>query len=79
MNRYSDFMNIDYNSLDLLDELSFMRENCKHLEFEEGPFHFDVFPYDFFEPENEIRNNSKIDCSKSVSAYVEKMLVDLNL
>lgn len=42
MDRYSDFMNIDYNSFDLLDELSAKRENCKYLEFDEGPFHYDV-------------------------------------
>ena len=46
-----EFLNVNTDDTGLLRELLTVRENYATLSDEEGPYHVEVFPYHYFEPE----------------------------
>jgi len=79
MDEYASFLNAG-NSPKLLDKLQTYRDYYKDLSFDEGPYHFEVFPYLYFSPEKELlANKGKIKYDKNLSEDIEDLIVELNL
>jgi len=51
MDRFEEFMNIDEKDEVLLQELLDVRNNYRKLSSNEGPYHVEVFPFHYYEPE----------------------------
>lgn len=79
MDEYISFLDAG-NSEKLLEKLQTSRDYYKDLNFDDGPYHFEVFPYLYFSPEKELLDNkNKIECDKSLSEDIEDLIVELNM
>lgn len=79
MDEYVSFLDAD-NSPKLLDKLQTYRDFYKDLSFDEGPYHFEVFPYLYFSPEKELlENKGKSKYDKNLSEDIQDLIVELNL
>lgn len=90
MDRYSDFMNIDRTCADdrnrgdrvweeLLGKLSDVRDNYDRLSGNDGPYHVEVFPYHYFEPERILLEKADPDKEEQISADTEAILIELSI
>lgn len=78
MDKYSEFLSIDFDSRDLLLELLNVREKYDSLSYDDGPYHTEVFPYDEFEPEKILLERSDLSKEKFISKDIETLLIELN-
>ncbi|WP_160680799.1 hypothetical protein [Clostridium sp. C8-1-8] len=79
MDEYISSLNA-YNLQKLLGKLQDYRDYYKDLSFDEGPYHFEVFPYLYFSPEKELlANTDKTEYKKNLSEDIEDLIVELNL
>lgn len=78
MDRYVDFLHIDVNDIGLLRELLSVRENYKTMSDDDGPYHVEVFPYHYFEPEKILLEKRNMNNEKNICIDIETILVGLN-
>lgn len=78
MDSYTDFITAERSNTALLKELLKIRQSCSDLDFDKGPFHTELFPYDFFEPEKFLLER-KTYVKNIIGADTEDILVELNL
>lgn len=78
MNRYSEFINVSYNSDNLLQELLNIREKYRFMSTNDGPYHVEVFPYHYYEPEKILLEGRDMSKEKNINMNVETMLIELN-
>ena len=74
MNRYLEFLNIQSNSLELLNELSIVRETYNKLSDANGPYHVEYFPYDYCKFENMLNGEKMELLATNVSTWVEDVI-----
>lgn len=79
IDRYEAFMNIDNNSDILLEELLAIRKNYASLNDKKGPYHVEVFPYHYFEPEKILLEKEDTIRKKCISTDIETILIGLNI
>ncbi|MDE6641080.1 MAG: hypothetical protein K2K63_11180 [Acetatifactor sp.] len=79
MDRYMEFLNVNTNDTGLLKELLTVRENYAALSDEEGPYHVEVFPYHYFEPERILLEKININTEKNIGTDIETILIELNI
>lgn len=81
MDRYLEFLDAN-NSPEILLELQNIRNNNEKLNFDNGPYHIEVFPYLYYSPEGILLNEDakREHCSsKTINEDVENLIVELNL
>ena len=78
MDRYHEFIMLDYNREDLLKELFKIREMYNTMSDEQGPYHVEVFPYHYFAPEKILLDHIDLSKEKCISENVEAILIALN-
>lgn len=79
MDEYLSFLDAN-NSPKLLDKLQTYRDYYQDLSFDEGPYHFEDFPYLYFSPEKELlENKGKVEYDKRLSEDIEDLIVELNM
>lgn len=81
MDRYFEFLDAN-NSPEKLLELQNIRNNNEKLNFDNGPYHIEVFPYLYYSPEGILLNEDekrKHYSSKTINEDVENLIVELNL
>ena len=79
MDRYIDFLHIRDNDTSLLRELLNVRENYATMSDDDGPYHVEVFPYHYFQPERILLEKMDIDKGKNISTEIETILIELNV
>ena len=79
MDRYNDFLDIDCTGEELLRTLSSVRENYGRLSDNGGPYHVEVFPYHYFEPERILLEKTELDKKEQISGDTEALLIELNM
>ena len=79
MDRYMEFLNVNTNDTGLLRELLTVRENYATLSDEEGPYHVEVFPYHYFEPERILLEKINMNTEKIIGTDIETILIELNV
>jgi hypothetical protein len=63
-----------------LEQLGAIRRDYDRISDDDGPFHVEVFPYDFAEPEQEVLNpgsRQEFKHSGSIDSEIEEVLVEL--
>lgn len=81
MDRFNDFLEANQNP-ELLIELSGVRSGYEQLDYNEGPYHNEAFPFEFFAPEDILLNKeAKDQCTnnKILSNDIEDLIVELTL
>lgn len=78
MDRYRDFIRIDYDSKDLLKEMLTIRETYHVMSDSQGPYLIEVFPYHYFAPEKFLLDNTDLSKEKVIGEEVETILITLN-
>ena len=78
MDRYVEYININADSVDLLQRLYDFRQDYEELDYDEGPYHVEVFPYHYYEPEKLLLDKEDLQHRKNVSADIETLLIELN-
>lgn len=81
LDRYTDFLEA-HKLPELLEELLYIRCNCKKLDFDDGPYHMEEFPYGYCNFEGILLNQGPIEefrINKNLSEDVEELIVELNL
>lgn len=67
-------------STELLLRLLDIRKNYDQLSDDGGPYHNEVFPFDFYSPEEIIMGeNKEFINKKNIDAEIEKLIIELNL
>lgn len=79
MNKYNEFLKSDYNSRNLLLELLDIRKKYDSLKYDDGPYHTEAFPYDYFEPERILLDRIDLSKDKSISREIETILIELSM
>lgn len=79
MDRYIEFLSVGYNDDDFFRELLSIRENYASMSDSEGPYHVEVFPYHYFEPERILLEKENLNIEKNISIDTETILVELNI
>lgn len=80
MDRYHDYLEIDHRQNEyLLEEMLHVRKNYDTMSFEDGPYHVDIFPYHYFEPEKILLEKTDLSGEMSVSEDVETILMEVNI
>ena len=79
MDRYIDFLHIRDNDTSLLRTLLNVRENYATMSDNDGPYHVEVFPYHYFQPERILLEKMDIDKEKNISTDIETILIELNV
>jgi hypothetical protein len=64
---------------ELLEKLLDTRKSYDDLSDTEGPYHTEVFPFDFYSPEEILLANSKTDNKKNLDRDIENLIVELNM
>lgn len=81
MDRYFEFIDAN-NSPEMLLELQNIRNNNEKLNFDDGPYHIEAFPYLYYSPEGILLNEEekrKYSSSKTLSEDIEKLIVQLSI
>ena len=78
MDRYEEYIKAENSDTALLKELLKIRQSRSDLDFDSGPFHMELFPYDYFEPEKCLLER-KTYVKNIIGADTEELLVELNL
>ena len=79
MDRYIEFLNVSTDNTGLLRELLTVREKYATLSDEEGPYHVEVFPYLYFEPERILLEKTNMNKEKNIGTDIETILIELNV
>lgn len=79
MDSYAEYLNIDENSIDLLQKLYDVREDFDSLSDEDGPYHVAEFPHHYYEPEKMLLDKVDLQNMKSISTDMESLLIELNI
>lgn len=79
MDRYHDYMNLDCGQEDLLTRMLAVRESYGSLGDDGGPFHVEVFPWHYFEPERILLENKDLSSEKYISEDTERILIECNI
>lgn len=72
-------MNARPDDTSLLRDLLTVRENYATLNDSEGPYHVEVFPYHYFEPERMLLEKINMNKEKSIGIDTETILIELNV
>lgn len=78
MDRFEEFMNIDEKDEVLLQELLDVRNNYRKLSGNEGPYHVEVFPFHYYEPERILLEKRDLSTEKIVSEDTKTIIAELN-
>lgn len=81
MDRYNLFLDANEQP-QLLKELLKYRQNYKKLSFDDGPYHTESFPYNYYSPEEILLDSAakeKFIANMSLSEDIENLIVELNL
>ncbi len=81
MDRYNLFLNAEEQP-QLIKELLKYRNNYKKLSFDNGPYHTESFPYEFYSPEEILLDTFSKDrykASMNMSEAIEDLIVEINL
>lgn len=78
MDGYTDFITAQRSNTALLKELLKIRRSRFDLDFDKGPFHTELFPYDYFEPEKFLLEN-KQNNENNINSDTENILVEISL
>ena len=73
--------NQTFEDVDFLKQLSEIRQNYQNMSFNKGPYHTEVFPWDYAAPERALiapGADSQFTCSNEVDAEVESLILELN-
>lgn len=79
MDKYSDFLKADYDSRNLLLELLDIRKKYDSLKYDDGPYHTEAFPYDYFEPERILLDKIDLSKDKFINKEIETILIELSM
>lgn len=79
MDRFEEFINMDENDKALLQELLDVRMTYTKLNFNKGPYHVEVFPHHYFEPEKILLDKRDLPTKKVMSENIETVLVELRI
>lgn len=78
MDKYDKFLNINYDSKDLLLELLNIRKKYDLMSYDDGPYHVEVFPAHYFEPERILLEGIDLSKEKFISKDTETILIELS-
>lgn len=78
MDRYRDFIMIDYDCEVLLKEMFAIREKYHTMRDSQGPYPIEVFPYHYFAPEQILLEKTDFSKEKVISEEVETILIALS-
>ena len=78
MDNYSDFLNMDCEYEELLGKMLSVRESYGSLSDHDGPYHVEVFPWHYFEPERILLEKQNLDADRQISEDTEFILIELN-
>lgn len=80
MDRYHDYLDIDCERNEhLLKEMLHVRKNYDAMSYDDGPYHVEIFPYHYFEPEKILLEKTDLSGEMSVAEDVETILTELNI
>jgi len=80
MDRYEEYIHIQDNNDRLLYDLLDIRRKYSLLDDKGGPYHVEVFPYHFFEPEKILLEKSINLCQKTeINPEIENIMIELYL
>lgn len=79
MDHYIEYININDESKDLLQFLYDIRQDYNELSFDDGPYHNELFPYDYYIPEKILLDKEELQNRKNVSSDIEELLIELNI
>jgi len=66
-------------SRDQLMELSRIRSKYEELSFDDGPYHTEVFPYDYYSPEDALLGHSTLSIEKGkIEPEVEELMIAIS-
>lgn len=78
MDNYAGFLEIDREHTKLLETLSAVRGKYGSMSSDAGPYHVEVFPWHYFEPESILLGKAESDMDKQLSEDTESILIELN-
>lgn len=78
MDRYEEYITAENSDTALLKELLKIRQSRSDLDFDKGPFHMELFPYDYFEPEIFLLEG-KTNSENTIENDTENILVEISL
>ena len=76
LDKYEKYLDFDKN-IEVLKELLKRRKN-KSKPFDDGPYHTEIFPFEYCEPEELIINHDLLS-EKHIDESIENLLVEINL
>ena len=79
MDRFEEFINMDEDEEALLQELLDVRKKYTKLSFNKGPYHVEVFPHHYLEPEKILLDKRDLSAEKVLSKYIETVLAELRI
>lgn len=79
MDSYIEFININDESDNLLHKLYKVRKKYNSLSYNDGPYHVEKFPWDYYEPEKMLLDKVDLHNMKSISTDMETLLIELNI
>lgn len=78
MDSYNEFLNMDCEQEDLLRKMLAVRESNGSLSDNDGPYHVEVFPWHYFEPERILLENTDMGTDRQISEDTELILIEIN-
>lgn len=78
MDRYNLFLDANDSPI-LLEELLKAREEYSERGNDNGPYHTEVFPYDFYKPEEILLKKGQNEYIKNLDESIEDLIVELNM
>ncbi|QHW31350.1 hypothetical protein GZH47_11170 [Paenibacillus rhizovicinus] len=78
MDKYALFLEAQ-DSPALLHELQSIRNNADKQSYDDGPYHFDEFPFECFSPETILLEGGGHLFEKTIQDEIEDLIVELNL
>ncbi|MBQ7775647.1 MAG: hypothetical protein IJ379_06975 [Lachnospiraceae bacterium] len=78
MDKYQSFFEEEERKA-LLQKLADVRKKYDSLSFDEGPYHVEAFPYDFFAPEEVLTVGKELNESMEISEEIQELLVELSI
>lgn len=79
MDNYIEYINIDYKSINFLQYLYDIRQDYNELSFDDGPYHNERFPYDYYVPEKVLLDKEELQNKKNISSDIEELLIELSI
>lgn len=78
MGKYEVYLKAD-ESVNVLERLASVRRIYSDITDENGPFHIEAFPYQYYSPEEILLDRETVHLDKKISKSVEDLLVELSM